>query len=100
MLHNTALVFAWIIASLPLACTIPVLARVFFANDDVRTPMKIWMISLSIGSATAALLALKILPPENAILGLALGTFVTNTLSAGLFAFRTWKKYFRTIETL
>jgi len=96
MLHNTALVFAWIIASLPLACTIPVLARVFFANDDVRTPMKIWIVSLSIGTATAAILALQIFPPEKAILGLALGTFVTNTLSAVLFAIATWKRYFKT----
>ncbi len=94
MLANSALVFAWIIASLPLACTIPVLARVFFANDDVRTPMKIWIVSLFIGTATAATLALRILPPESAILGLALGTFVTNTLSAGLFGIFTWKKYF------
>jgi murein biosynthesis integral membrane protein MurJ len=94
MLHNTALVFSWIIASLPLACTIPVLARVFFANDDVRTPMKIWIVSLGLGTATAAILALQILPPERAILGLALGTFVTNTLSAVLFAIATWRKYF------
>ncbi len=95
MLQNTALVFAWIIASLPLACTIPVLARVFFANDDVRTPMKIWIVSLATGTATAALLALQVLPPERAILGLALGTFVTNTLSAILFGIFTWKKYFK-----
>ena len=96
MLHNTSLVFAWIIASLPLACTIPVLARVFFANDDVRTPMKIWIVSLSIGTATAAILALQVFPSEKAILGLALGTFVTNTLSAVVFASATWKKYFKT----
>jgi hypothetical protein len=51
-------------------------------------------VSLGLGTATAAILALQILPPERAILGLALGTFVTNTLSAVLFAIATWRKYF------
>jgi putative peptidoglycan lipid II flippase len=95
-LRGAALVFRWTVASLPAACAIPVLSRIFMANDDVKTPMKISAVSLIFATGLAAILSLKILPENTAILGLALGTFSANFLSAGLFGITAWKRFFQT----
>ena len=87
LLVRTQTVFFWTVLSLPLACMIPILSRYFLANDDTKTPLKLSAISLFIATSCAALLALKILPAEQAILGLALGNFLANTLSASLLLF-------------
>ena len=78
-------IFQIVVISLPAACAIPVLSRVFLANDDVKTPLRVTVIALSIATAIAALLALVILPKEIAVLGLGIGTFFANVLSAFLF---------------
>ncbi len=92
ILRMGTIVLRWVILSLPFAAVIPVFSRVFLANDDVKTPMKISATSLFIATITAYVLALKILPPEKAVLGLAIGTFLANFLSANLFGYLLWKK--------
>ncbi len=92
ILRMGTIVLRWVILSLPFAAVIPVFSRVFLANDDVKTPMKISATSLFIATITAYILALKILPPEKAVLGLAIGTFLANFLSANLFGYLLWKK--------
>lgn len=94
MLTMATTVFFWTIAALPATCIIPTLSRVFLANDDVLTPMKVSSFSLAIATGTAAVLALVILPPNEAILGLALGNMIASGLSAILFVLLLWKKYF------
>lgn len=95
-LEMTKTVFFWTVISLPAACMIPVMSRVFLANDDTRTPLWVNMFSLIVATVLAATLALKILPEEKAILGLAYGNFVANVLSAGLFYYllktKKWKQ--------
>lgn len=86
-LEMTHTVFFWTVLSLPAACMIPILSRVFLANDDTQTPLWISSFSLFIATSLAAILSLKILPPEKAILGLALGNFTANFLKTILFLF-------------
>lgn len=81
--------------SVPFACAIPLLSRVYMANDDVRTPMKFSAISIGLATATAAVLSLVILPDETAVLGLAIGTVVANLLSAILFGTGVWRRFQR-----
>ncbi len=84
-------IFQIVVLSLPAACAIPVLSRIFLANNDVKTPLRVTVISLSIATAVAAFLALVILPKEIAVLGLGIGTFIANFLSALLFWFAIHK---------
>lgn len=81
--------------STPIACAIPTLSRVYLANDDTHTPMKFSAISIAIATATAAVLSLKILPDDIAVLGLAIGTVVANVLSASLFGWGVYRDFFR-----
>lgn len=87
-------IFQIVVLSLPAACAIPVLSRVFLANDDTKTPLRVTVISLSIATGVAAFLALVILPQQIAVLGLGIGTFVANVLSALLFWYAV-RKYFQ-----
>ncbi|MCF7905855.1 oligosaccharide flippase family protein [Candidatus Gracilibacteria bacterium] len=91
-LQMATIVFRMTVLSLPAMCVIPVLARVFLASGDAKTPMKITSFSLLIATGLAAVLALKVLPPESAIWGLAIGNFVASVLSAGIFGVMTWRK--------
>ena len=91
-LEITATVFFWTVISLPGACVIPLLSRFFLANDDTVTPLWINSISLMIATILAAVLSLWIFPSEIAILGLALGNFTANYLSAGLFGLALWHR--------
>jgi putative peptidoglycan lipid II flippase len=84
-LEMATTVFWWTVISLPFACAIPIMSRVFLANDDTKTPLRITAISLLTATGIAAIFSLWILPPEQAILGLAWGNFTANTLSALLF---------------
>jgi len=77
--------------STPVACAIPLLSRVYLANGDTRTPMIFSAISIATATATAAVLSLRVLPAETAILGLAIGTVVANVFSATLFGVGIWK---------
>jgi Na+-driven multidrug efflux pump len=92
ILRMGTIVLRWVILSLPFAAVIPIFSRIFLANDDVITPMKISATSLFIATITAYILALKVFPPETAVLGLAIGTFLANFLSANLFAYKVWHK--------
>lgn len=85
-LEQTALVFWWTVISLPFACAIPVMSRIFLANDDTQTPLRVTAIALLTATGIAATFSLWILPAEKAILGLAWGNFTANTVSALLFA--------------
>jgi len=96
-LAMTKTVFWWTVISLPFACLIPLLSRFFLANDDTHTPMMINVISLTIATSLAAVLSLKVLPTEQAILGLALGNFTANTLSCGLFSWAIWRQWRRNV---
>ncbi len=87
-------VFRIVVLSLPAACAIPVLSRIFLANNDVKTPLRVTVVSLSIATAVAALLALVILPKDIAVLGLGIGTFLANVLSVILF-WHAAHNYFR-----
>ena len=93
-LQRTKTVFFWTVISLPAGCFIPLLARFFLANDDTKTPLFITSFSLIIATTLAAVLSLYILPKETAILGLALGNFTANYLSAGLFGIMVWRKVY------
>jgi len=93
-LEMTKTVFRWTVVSLPMACITPLFSRAFFANDDSRTPLFISGFSLFVATIMAAVLALYILPKERAILGLAIGNFTANILSASLFSFILWQKHF------
>jgi len=84
-LAMTRTVLWWTVISLPFACLIPLFSRYFLANDDTVTPMWINVISLTIATVLAAILSLKVFSGEGAILGLALGNFTANILSATLF---------------
>jgi len=88
-------VFFWTVISLPLTCVLPLLARVFLANDDTVSPLYATIISLVVATSTAAYLSLVYLPKDQAILGLALGNFVANTLGFILFISLIWWKYER-----
>ena len=87
-LEMTTIVFRWTIASVPFACACPLLSRVFLARDDTRTPLRITTTSLAFATALAAILSLKLLPPDNAILGLAVGNFTANVLVATRLHFK------------
>jgi murein biosynthesis integral membrane protein MurJ len=93
-LEMTTIVFQWTVVSLPFACLTPLFSRVFFANDNSKTPLLISSFSLFIATLLAGTLALFILPREQAILGLAIGNFTANILSSFCFGFVLWKKYF------
>lgn len=95
-LAMTTQVFWWTVISLPFACLIPLFARFFLANDDTYTPLWINLGSLTVATSLAAVLSLKVLPPDQAILGLALGNFTANTLSCALFALAIWKTIHKT----
>ncbi|MDH3324363.1 MAG: oligosaccharide flippase family protein [Candidatus Peregrinibacteria bacterium] len=92
-LYMTKTVFFWTVISLPFACTLPILSRVFLANDDSRTPLIINATSLTIATIIAATLSLRVLPPETAILGLAIGNFSANTFGALIFGFMVWRRF-------
>jgi putative peptidoglycan lipid II flippase len=94
LLRQGTWIFQIVVLSLPAACAIPVLSRIFLANDDTKTPLRVTAISLSIATAVAALLALVILPKNIAVLGLAIGTFIANVLSVLLF-WSAIRKYFQ-----
>ncbi len=94
-LEMTRTVFWWTVISLPFACLIPLFSRYFLANDDTTTPMWINVISLAIATSLAAFLSLKIFSGQGAILGLALGNFTANILSATLFFFAILKTHDR-----
>ncbi len=96
-LQWAGIVFFWTALSLPAMCAIPVLARLFLADGDAKTPMKITSFSLAVATILAAVLALKILPRESAILGLAIGNFTASTLSAVIFGIFSWKKLYKKI---
>jgi len=91
-LRMAVIVFRMTVLSLPAMCVIPVLARVFLAEGDAKTPMKITSFSLLVATGTAGILALKVLPSENAIWGLAIGNFTASVLSAVIFGIMTWRK--------
>lgn len=91
-LEMATTVFFWTVLSLPAACCIPILARVFLASGDAKTPMKITAFSLLVATALAAVLSLRILPTEIAILGLAIGNFTASVLSASIFGVAVWRK--------
>jgi len=92
-LEMTKTVFVWTALSAPAYVAIPVLVRFFLANDDTDTPL--WVSSISLGGATvlAAVLCFWVLPPEKAILGLALGNFVANWGSALLFGVKVYRQH-------
>ncbi|NCP66832.1 oligosaccharide flippase family protein [bacterium] len=94
-LQMAQVVFFWTVISLPLTCVLPLLARVFLANDDTVSPLYATIISLVVATSTAAYLSLVYLPKDQAILGLALGNFVANTLGFILFISLIWWKYER-----
>jgi putative peptidoglycan lipid II flippase len=100
MLDMGAMVLRWTIVSSPFACLTPVLSRLFLANDDVKTPTKISGIVLLVATGIAVFFSLYFFERGSieAIRGLAIGNFVANTLSATLFLFIAWKKFFRTIK--
>ncbi len=93
-LWMTKTVFIWTVISLPFACVIPIFSRVFLANDDTKTPLRLSAVSLLIATGLAAWLSLFVFPRDLAILGLAIGNFVANTLSAFLFGIWLWARYF------
>lgn len=97
-LRMATTVFFWTILALPATCMIPILSRTLIANDDVLTPMKISAFSLFLATSSAALLALVILPPERAILGLALGNLIASSVSALLFGWVLFRRYFYSPE--
>ncbi len=94
LLRLGSLIFQIVVISLPATCAIPVLSRVFLANDDTRTPLRVTLISISLATAVAISLSLFILPPEIAVLGLGIATFTANISSAVMFWIAT-RKYFR-----
>ena len=94
-LEWTQIVFFWTVLSLPAACCIPLLSRLFLANDRTSTPVKITTFSLFFATTLAAVLSLGILPDEKAIWGLAIGNFTANALSAALFGVATYFYLFR-----
>jgi len=91
-LEMATTVFFWTVLSLPASCCIPLLARVFLARGDAKTPMKITAFSLIVATTLAGVLSLKILPAEIAILGLAIGNFTASVLSASIFGVAVWRK--------
>ncbi len=97
-LAMTKIVFLWTVITLPFACLIPLFSRVFLANDDTKTPLYVNITSLSLATLFAAFMSLVVLPPDKAILGLALGNFFANVLSVGLFSLALWHKYFEDDE--
>lgn len=86
-------IFQIVVLSLPAACAIPVLSRVFLANDDTQTPLRVTVISLTLATAVAISLSLFILPEDIAAIGLGIGTFVANVSSILLFWIAA-KRYF------
>jgi Na+-driven multidrug efflux pump len=88
-------VFFWTVLSLPFACVLPLCSRVFLANDDTLSPLYATITSLVVATSLAAYLSLVYLPPDKAILGLALGNFTANTLGFILFISLIWWKYER-----
>lgn len=93
LLPSTKIVFSWTVLTLPLACMIPVMSRVFLAQNDTKTPLKITLFSLFCATSLAAFLSLVVLPKENAIWGLAMGNFTANLLSASLFGVALYKYF-------
>lgn len=94
-LAMSQIVFFWTVMSLPFACTLPLCARVFLANDDTVSPLYATLTSLVVATGVAAYLSLVYLPAEQAILGLALGNFIANILGFILFISLIWWKYER-----
>ena len=93
-LFMTVSVFFWTVISLPMGCLCPVFSRIFLANNDTKTPLKITTFTLGFSTILAAILSLKIFSAEKAILGLALGNFCANTLNALFFFFVLKYKFF------
>jgi putative peptidoglycan lipid II flippase len=91
----TQTVFFWTVISLPFACVLPLCSRLFLANDDTLTPLYATITTLTVATALAAYLSLVYFPPEQAILGLALGNFTANSLGFVLFMGLIWWKYER-----
>jgi putative peptidoglycan lipid II flippase len=90
-LRLTNIVFMWTVASLPAACLCPLLSRFFLANEDTKTPLRSAVIALIIATTLAAILSLKILPAESAIIGLAIGNFVANYLNMFLLSWHLYR---------
>ncbi len=95
-LYMAQKVFFWTVISLPAGSMIPIFSRVFLANDNTKTPLYINVFSLLIATSFALILSLKVLPPKEAILGLAYGNFIANMLGAALFSYflfiKQWKQ--------
>ena len=85
-------VFRWTVWSLPFACALPLLSRAFLANDDTVTPMRCTLVSLFVATSLAAFLSLNVFVGSEAILGLAIGNFVANTLSFLFFSWFWWRR--------
>ncbi|NJP03895.1 oligosaccharide flippase family protein, partial [Candidatus Gracilibacteria bacterium] len=96
MLEMGAMVLRWTIVSSPFACLTPVLSRLFLANDDVKTPTKISGTVLLVATGTAAFISLFFFErgSTESIRGLAIGNFIANTLSAGIFLLHAWRQFF------
>ncbi len=92
-LSMAASVFFWTVISLPFACMIPILSRVFLANNDTKTPLLVGLISIVLATTLVLVLTFLVLPKETQILGLAYGNFTANVLSAGLFTYFLSKKW-------
>lgn len=92
-LWMTQMVFQFTVASLPFACLIPLFSRSFLARNDTRTPLIINYLSLTIATALAAYLSLVTFSGVSSIMGLAIGNFVANTLSFGLFGLTYYQKH-------
>lgn len=86
-------VFFWTVLSLPMACLNPILSKTFFANNQNKIPTITTVITLTISTATAAVLALKVFTGTQAVLGLAIGNFLANTINACLLGGLLWKHY-------
>ncbi|PID70497.1 hypothetical protein CSB37_02300 [bacterium DOLZORAL124_38_8] len=96
ILNMTSMVFFWTVLSLPMACLNPLLSKTFFANNQNHVPTITTVTSLLLATSTAAVLALQVFTGEQAVLGLAFGNFIANTLNACLLGFLLWRYYQKT----
>jgi len=94
-LINTIIIFRFVVATLPLACCIPVLSRWFLANDDTISPLKISALSLGVGAALTAVLCLLVLPSPIAVVGVGVGTALANILAFTLQSLLLHQKYMK-----
>ena len=89
----TAISFIW-------GILIPLWTRLFLAHGDASTSFYVSGASLFLGTATAALFSLGLWAGEPyAVLGLGIGTMVTNTFSAVVFITLGWRRYLRKIHS-